>query len=69
MKKAILSEKWVNDTRSLESDEGNPTSSCLWIRGELLLSPESMWIINTKYYVKSFHKDIKEKEGMLDVFF
>jgi len=28
----------------------------------LFLSPESMWIIHTKYYVKSFDKDTKEKE-------
>jgi hypothetical protein len=51
----------MNDTSSLESDKGNPTS-CSRIRGELFLSPESMWIIHTKYFVKSFDKVAKEKE-------
>ena len=51
----------MNGTSSLESDKGNPTS-CLRIREDLFLSPESMWIIHIKYYVKSFMTDTKENE-------
>ncbi len=51
----------MNDTGSLEIDKGNPTC-CLRIRGDLFLSPESMWIIHIKYYLKSFDKVTKEKE-------
>jgi hypothetical protein len=54
----------VNDTGSLESDKENPTS-CLRIRGELFFSPESMWIIHSKYYLKFFHKVTKEKKRNL----
>ena len=41
------SENRVNDTSSLESDKGDPTS-CLRIRGELFLSPKAcgLYILN-----------------------